>query len=563
MEKEKYLKAKKPIREHLDMVELVTELEKEIAPMKLTIITKEKVRQVINKLKRRKAAGSNKLKPELYIEIAKSEICLETIAKCFNNVLQSKNVPAEWKQSRTKLIAKKRKPTVKDFRPISLTNISYKIFMSIIKEEIEQHLVENHLTKENQTGFTKGGRIEDNLFTLQFLARNAAKRKKVLVVTSIDYSKAYDSIDRRKMIETMIEYKIHPYIIDTVANLYQDDYTTINIGEKEKRINISSGIKQGCTGSTTFFKLITYMIMSRLEKDGKGVQIDNLNIHSLFYADDSLTLSSSIKNAQHNIKIMKEVSKTFGLEINKEKSKILLFNCKEKVEEIEGIKVVDKIKYLGVEISSNTDIFKTHKEEIIKRAGNLANMTYSIISKSCNKMLIGKTYWKCVVLPSLLQCIGVMTFTKEQIEKLQVIENTVYRKILGARFGTSNCILRGEIGASSMEKRMIENTLTWVKSIHEGSNDLTKEILRKIRMEKNREGKASNAYNTYLNNNLKKVNLKYEDIMALDKNNIRNKVKAWDTEKWTKEIGKLETVEIYRSQKSYIMQETCYDNTHQ
>ena len=63
--------------------------------MKLTIITKEKVRQVINKLKRRKAAGSNKLKPELYIEIAKSEICLETIAKCFYNILQSKNIPAE------------------------------------------------------------------------------------------------------------------------------------------------------------------------------------------------------------------------------------------------------------------------------------------------------------------------------------------------------------------------------------------------------------------------------------------------------------------------------------
>ena len=135
-----------------------------------------------------------------------------------------------------------------------------------------------------------------------------------------------------------------------------------------------------------------------------------------------------------------------------------------------------------------------------------------------------------------------MTFTKEQIEKLQLIENTVYRKILGARFGTSNFILRGEIGASSMEKRMIENTLTWVKSIHEGSNDLTKEILRKIRMEKNREGKASNAYNTYLNNSLKKVNLEYEDIMALDKKQHKKESQSLGHRKWIKEIGKLEIV---------------------
>ena len=108
--------------------------------------------------------------------------------------------------------------------------------MSIVKNQIEDHLERNNLTKDNQTGFTKGGRIEDNLFILQHLVEKSYKQNKPLVVISIDFSKAYDSIDRRKMIETMIEYKIHPNIIDIISKVYQDDFTKIVIGDKEEKM---------------------------------------------------------------------------------------------------------------------------------------------------------------------------------------------------------------------------------------------------------------------------------------------------------------------------------------
>lgn len=44
---------------------------------------------------------------------------------------------------------KKRKPTAKDPRPTALTNVSYKIFMKSIKDEIKNHLAFN--TEENET----------------------------------------------------------------------------------------------------------------------------------------------------------------------------------------------------------------------------------------------------------------------------------------------------------------------------------------------------------------------------------------------------------------------------
>ena len=60
--------------------------------------------------------------------------------------------------------------------------------------------------------------------------------------------------------------------------------------------------------------------------------------------------------------ILIEVSASFGLNINKEKSNILIYNCKSNIEEIEGIKVVNKIKYLGLFIDNKRDMFR-HKEK--------------------------------------------------------------------------------------------------------------------------------------------------------------------------------------------------------
>ena len=48
------------------------------------------------------------------------------------------------------MIPKKSKPQPKDLRPIAITNISYKLYMSNIGEEIEEHIEKNNLTKGNR-----------------------------------------------------------------------------------------------------------------------------------------------------------------------------------------------------------------------------------------------------------------------------------------------------------------------------------------------------------------------------------------------------------------------------
>ena len=96
-----------------------------------------------------------------------------------------------------------------------------------------------------------------------------------------------------------------------------------------------------------------------------------------------------------NIKIVRDISRTFGLEINEKKSMVMVYKGKSEVGEIEGIKVVDKIKYLGMEIGNKKDIFKGQKQNILKRIDGRAYEINKVIETSCNKLLIGKTWWKC------------------------------------------------------------------------------------------------------------------------------------------------------------------------
>merc|ERR1719206_1158107 len=141
--------------------------------------------------------------------------------------------------------------------------------MTKINRDFENHLLRNNLIKDNQTGFTQGGRLEYNLFIIQYLVEKAFINKNKLFLIAIDFKKAFDSIDRSKLIKTLIKYKIHPNIIDTIAKVYSGDHTFIDFEDNSReKIEISGGIRQGCTVSATLFKLVTYGIMNRLEKEG-------------------------------------------------------------------------------------------------------------------------------------------------------------------------------------------------------------------------------------------------------------------------------------------------------
>ena len=147
------------------------------------------------------------------------------------------------------------------------------------------------------------------------------------------------------MVQILKELRIDSKIIDFIVGIFVEDSTKIQLEKtKEIEIEVTSGIRQGCTASTVLFKLITYKIIEEMRKT-EGTKLLGPKITSLFYVDDGLILAKDKVKAERSIEIIREIEGKYGLQLNERKSQCVLFNTKEKCEKLSKIEVVEELKH--------------------------------------------------------------------------------------------------------------------------------------------------------------------------------------------------------------------------
>ena len=91
----------------------------------------------------------------------------------------------------------------------------------------------------------------------------------------------------------LIKFKINPKIIELIVQIYSADRTTINLGKLKETIEVTCGIRQGCSISTLLFKMITFCIIKELEEKVKLYKVDQYNGNSLWLADDATVIAGT------------------------------------------------------------------------------------------------------------------------------------------------------------------------------------------------------------------------------------------------------------------------------
>ena len=128
-------------------------------------------------------------------------------------------------------------------------------------------------------------------------------------------------------------------------------------------------------------------------------------------------------------------------------------------------------------VQAKRNVFEGQKNEIMKKIKSLNVMTNSVIEKSCHLVMMGKRYWKGVVLPSALYGAEVIDMKVEEIDKLQKAENAAMRRILKAPKWAAQAAIRREIGISNMNARIARSRLLYLRRIETGNNEVLKKIL--------------------------------------------------------------------------------------
>ena len=114
----------------------------------------EEVARALEKSKKGKQPGPDRLKGEIYSSLRDSKKLVLYLTHAYNAVLNDGTVPQGWKGPKTVMIPKTKRSKAKEHRPIALTNVGYKLFMGLVKNKLVEHLDRNGLISDYQAGFT-------------------------------------------------------------------------------------------------------------------------------------------------------------------------------------------------------------------------------------------------------------------------------------------------------------------------------------------------------------------------------------------------------------------------
>ena len=183
-----------------------------------------------------------------------------------------------------------------------------------------------------------------------------------------------------------------------------------------------------------------------------------------------------------------------------------------------------------------------------------ANEIISQIRKSCDKVTVGKAIWKLMALPSILFGRAVITTSKTNIDKIQRVENKVWRYLLGIGGYSTVEALRGEIGASMVKSRVMETMLLYmVDTLASGFTDIKNMMIDTITKER---GKWYSTINEYR----QELKITWEQLEKIDRLSLKKLVRKYDTETWKEGLRKKPSLRIYNLEKGDIGYDFCYRN---
>ena len=516
--------------------------------------------EVIRNMKNGKAAGIDGVLAELMKHIIKNENIKTFLIKCFNNALREE-VHEDWLESMTTMIPKTNKPRIMEHRPIAVTVNSSKIICTILREKVEVFLKEKGIKYENQYGFTEGGRIDHCLFILDYITNmtyevRRASKKSSLYFAFIDFKKAYDSIDRKRLIEVLIRFKINPKVINLIVQMYEGDKTTIKLGKMKQTVEVTGGIRQGCSISTLLFKLVTFTMIEDLRSKADRYKIRKYENNSLWLADDATIIAKDEETLIKALEILEETGRKNGLELSEEKTRIMRIRGPGDGDRIGRFKVEKEAKYLGIQIGGKgRNIFHAENKIWLEKAEKRANIVLSQIRKSADRVIVGKAIWKMMAVPALMFGRTVVTSTKTSIEKLQRVENKVWRYLLGVGGYSTVEALRGEMGASMVKSRVMETMLGYMLDTLASDFGEVKQMMEDTLLKK--KGRWYGAVDGYR----EELGITWKELRELKKPNLKVMIREYDTAKWYEGMSKKTSLRFYIQEKRDIKYDLCYRNS--
>jgi exonuclease III len=402
-------------------------------------ITTDEVKSIITHLKNSKAPGPDGIRPILLKNLPES--ALQALTNIYNNCMTSLYFPTAWKTAYTIMIPKPGKSPndPKSYRPISLLNITGKIFERILTNRLNLVLESNNLLPPEQFGFRAQRSTHNPIVELQTDITRHANLAECTVGVFLDIERAFDKVWHDGLIQKLFNIRLNLKFVKLISSFLSNRSCRVKVQNNlSNPIELKAGVPQGSVLSP----LLYIVYCSDFLVSG------TFRTKTRMFADDT-AIWTSHRSAEKAASIIQEElhrierwTNHWRVKPNPTKCQSILFTfpkaCKQpllfskiplKINN-QTIPKTNTVRYLGITFSS-TCTLHADLNLTLKKARNRANLLYLIRGRfrGCNSATLLHTYnafirpvleYRALIYPSL---------PKRALFKISSFERHILRNI--------------------------------------------------------------------------------------------------------------------------------------
>ena len=298
----------------------------------------------------------------------------------------------------------KNKDFIKNWRPISLLNVIYKIGSSCIANRIKTVLP--LLINEDQSGLILNRYIGDNIRLIYDLINYLNSKNLPGMLLCLDFEKAFDSLDWKFMTKALKAFGFGEDICRWIATFYRKINSTVIVnGQTSSWFSIERGCRQGDPVSPYLFVLCVEILATMIREnfDIKGICINEVEHKISQFADDAQLMNNGDKMSfEKSLDTIEKYGRVSGLFLNTDKTQAIWLGSKRRsqIKYMPHLKIVwnpSQFKILGVWFTQDLKdcetinynekffevkaLFNTWSKRLITPLGRVAILKSLILSK--------------------------------------------------------------------------------------------------------------------------------------------------------------------------------------